>query len=251
MSRTSQRAARPGGALISAQVVQTLLAELRTGRYASAARLPPELTLPRTLGVSRSVVRDALGELERAGYVERVRGIGTLVNRGALAVRRRLDRKLEFTQMILAAGRTPHTDHLVVTRQQPDDATAAALGLCAAQTVLVVGKRLLADDRPVLYCTDFIPLALFPGERVDGIDFTRPIFSILQEHCGIETTTAVTRLHAVRGDAAARRLLGCGPESALLELEETCYSHLCRPVLRSRTLYTDYLDLAFVRRLSG
>ena len=244
MSRTSQRAARPGGALISAQVVQTLLAELRTGRYASAARLPPELTLARTLGVSRSVVRDALGELERAGYVERVRGIGTLVNRGALAVRRRLDRKLEFTQMILAAGRTPHTDHLVVTRQQPDDATAAALGLCAAQTVL-------ADDRPVLYCTDFIPLALFPGERVDGIDFTRPIFSILQEHCGIETTTAVTRLHAVRGDAAARRLLGCGPESALLELEETCYSHLCRPVLRSRTLYTDYLDLAFVRRLSG
>ena len=221
MSRTSQRAARPGGALISAQVVQTLLAELRTGRYASAARLPPELTLARTLGVSRSVVRDALGELERAGYVERVRGIGTLVNRGALAVRRRLDRKLEFTQMILAAGRTPHTDHLVVTRQQPDDATAAALGLCAAQTVLVVGKRLLADDRPVLYCTDFIPLALFPGERVDGIDFTRPIFSILQEHCGIETTTAVTRLHAVRGDAAARRLLGCGPESALLELEET------------------------------
>ena len=208
MSRTSQRAARPGGALISAQVVQTLLAELRTGRYASAARLPPELTLARTLGVSRSVVRDALGELERAGYVERVRGIGTLVNRGALAVRRRLDRKLEFTQMILAAGRTPHTDHLVVTRQQPDDATAAALGLCAAQTVLVVGKRLLADDRPVLYCTDFIPLALFPGERVDGIDFTRPIFSILQEHCGIETTTAVTRLHAVRGDAAARRLLG-------------------------------------------
>ena len=135
MSRTSQRAARPGGALISAQVVQTLLAELRTGRYASAARLPPELTLARTLGVSRSVVRDALGELERAGYVERVRGIGTLVNRGALAVRRRLDRKLEFTQMILAAGRTPHTDHLVVTRQQPDDATAAALGLCAAQTV--------------------------------------------------------------------------------------------------------------------
>lgn len=50
MSRTSQRAARPGGALISAQVVQTLLAELRTGRYASAARLPPELTLARTLG---------------------------------------------------------------------------------------------------------------------------------------------------------------------------------------------------------
>ena len=35
MSRTSQRAARPGGALISAQVVQTLLAELRTGRYLS------------------------------------------------------------------------------------------------------------------------------------------------------------------------------------------------------------------------
>lgn len=242
---------RPGGALISTQVVQTLLAELRTGRYAGALRLPPELTLARTLGVSRSVVRDALGELERAGYIERVRGIGTLVNRGALNVRRRLDRKLEFTQMILAAGRTPHTDHLVVTRQQPDAGTAAALGLSPDETVLVVGKRLLADEAPVLYCTDFVPLSLFPGARVEKIDFTKPIFSILREVCGIETVSAVTRLHAVHGEAAARRLLGCGPESALLELDETCYSHLCRPVLRSRTLYTDYLDLALVRRFSS
>ena len=173
MSRTSQRAARPGGALISAQVVQTLLAELRTGRYASAARLPPELTLAARWGSAAASCGTPWASWNAQVMWKRVRGIGTLVNRGALAVRRRLDRKLEFTQMILAAGRTPHTDHLVVTRQQPDDATAAALGLCAAQTVLVVGKRLLADDRPVLYCTDFIPLALFPGERVDGIDFTR------------------------------------------------------------------------------
>ena len=59
------------------------------------------------LGVSRTVVRDALSELERDGYLERVRGIGTLVNRDVLKVENRMDQKLEFNRMIRAAGRVP------------------------------------------------------------------------------------------------------------------------------------------------
>ena len=38
-------------------------------------------------------------------------------------------------------------------------------------------------------------------------------------------------------------------DQALLELSETCYSRLCRPVLRCRTFYTDFFDFALVRKL--
>ena len=70
-----------GGKIISDRVVAQLLQEMRTGRWAGADRLPAELDLADELGVSRTVIRDALSTLERAGYVERVRGIGTVVNR--------------------------------------------------------------------------------------------------------------------------------------------------------------------------
>lgn len=237
-----------GGALISARVVDRLLEEMTHGVYAGLDRLPPELELASRLGVSRTVVRDALSELERDGYLERVRGIGTVVNRDVVHLAHRMDQKMEFHKMIEATGRIPHTDHLLVTRQVADDELATALCLQPGETVLVVGKRMLADDIPVLFCTDVMPLSLFGG-RLDGIDFSRPIFDVLQDHCDIQTASTVARLHAVQGETAVRRLLGLSPDKALLELEETCYSRLCRPVVRSRTLYTDFFDFALVRKL--
>ena len=247
---TANRAApRLGGALLSAHAAQRLLQEIAAGRWAAADRLPPEVELAAALGVSRTVVRDALSELERGGYIERVRGIGTVVNRGVAALDHRMDRKVEFTRRIAESGRTPHTDHLRVTRQAADADAAAALGMTPGQTVLVVTKRMLADDVPVLLCTDTLPLELFGGRRLDGVDFARPIFDILQQECGIQTTSTIAHLRAVPGAAAERRLLRLGPDKALLELQETCYSRLCRPVVRSRTLYTDYFDFALVRKL--
>ena len=50
-----------GGAVLSSQLAQTLAEEMRTGCFAHAARLPAEVELAARMGVSRTVVRDALG----------------------------------------------------------------------------------------------------------------------------------------------------------------------------------------------
>ena len=108
MNKTTEN--RLGGELRSHQAARRLLEELRRGRYADAAQLPSELELADVLGVSRTVVRDALSDLERDGYLERVRGIGTLVNRDVVRVENRMDQKLEFNRMIRSIGRVPHSD---------------------------------------------------------------------------------------------------------------------------------------------
>ena len=51
------------------------------------------------------------------------------------------------------------------------------------------------------------------------------------------------------GGPAVRHALALQRDQALLELSETCYSRLCRPVLRCRTFYTDFFDFALVRKL--
>ena len=229
-------ASRLGGVLISNQVVAELLEQLRNGIWQDTDHLPPELELANRLNVSRTVVRDALSELERAGYIERVRGIGTVINRDVVNLARRMDQKFEFTQMIRARGMQPNSDDLRVSRHTADADAAQALNISLDTPVYYICRRVLADNTPVLFSTDIVPCSLFGTTRTDGIDFTRPIFNILD-------------LRAAMGDPAVRHALALQRDQALLELSETCYSRLCRPVLRCRTFYTDFFDFALVRKL--
>ena len=150
MNKTTEN--RLGGELRSQQTAQRLLEELRDGIYAAEPQLPSELELAEALGVSRTVVRDALSELERDGYLERVRGIGTLVNRDVLMVENRMDQKLEFNKMIRAIGRVPHSDNLMVTRETatPELMERLALDPEKEHTLVFVRRRVLADETPVL-----------------------------------------------------------------------------------------------------
>jgi DNA-binding GntR family transcriptional regulator len=66
-------------------VAEQLLAEIEDGRYEVGSKLPTEAELCYRFGVSRSTIRQALGEIENSGVVERRQGSGT-----TLIARRRL-----------------------------------------------------------------------------------------------------------------------------------------------------------------
>lgn len=56
------------------ETIEHLLQTIKLGLFAPAEKLPPERELAEQLGVSRATLRDALGELQRAGYLEVQRG---------------------------------------------------------------------------------------------------------------------------------------------------------------------------------
>ena len=139
---------RLGGAVISDRIVSALLEELRTGRYAQTDRLPAEVDLAAELGVSRTVIRDALSEMERAGYIERVRGIGTVVNRSVLNLRSRLDQKLEYYPLIRSFGSYPHADGIQIYPVRAGEELARDLAIEPGDDVICIKKRILADTTP-------------------------------------------------------------------------------------------------------
>lgn len=147
---------RLGGAVISDRVVAALLQELRTGRYADADRLPAEVDLAAQLGVSRTVIRDALSEMERAGYIERVRGIGTVVNRTVLNLRSRLDQKLEYYPLIRSFGSYPHADGIQIYPTRAGEELARDLGIEAGDEVICIKRGFwrtpLPSSTPSITC---------------------------------------------------------------------------------------------------
>lgn len=249
MKKYSDPNARLGGELISARVVERLAAELKSGRYAGQDRLPAEVDLAAQLGVSRTVVRDALSEMEREGFIERVRGIGTMVNRDVVMLENRADQKLEFYSMIRARGCEPRSDDLEVTREAAGETLARSLGIHPGETVLMIRRRVLADEVPVIYSVDAIPLALFDPDKLAAADLTSPIFQVLEQAAGVTVTSTVAHIRAVMGDAVLRRQLGLQERQALLMLDEVFYTRLCHPVLHCNTYYTDFFDFSIVRKM--
>ncbi len=57
----------------------SLMAEISAGHLAPGEALPTEIDLARNYGVGRNTVRQALAEMEREGFVRRIRGKGTFV----------------------------------------------------------------------------------------------------------------------------------------------------------------------------
>jgi GntR family transcriptional regulator, transcriptional repressor for pyruvate dehydrogenase complex len=62
-------------------VTERLLGLMRSGHLQEGSKLPPERELAELLGVSRTMVREALSALQLAGLVERRQGRGTVVVR--------------------------------------------------------------------------------------------------------------------------------------------------------------------------
>src|SRR3954452_19673927 len=65
----------------SSEVAQVLLGHLTSGEYAPGQRLPPERVLAESLGVGRSLIREALKALTLLGLVEVRQGDGTYLRR--------------------------------------------------------------------------------------------------------------------------------------------------------------------------
>ncbi|PTT70785.1 FadR/GntR family transcriptional regulator [Arthrobacter sp. HMWF013] len=66
------RPARHGN--VFEETIERLLQNIKLGLFAVGEKLPPERELAELLGVSRATLRDALAELQKAGYVEVQRG---------------------------------------------------------------------------------------------------------------------------------------------------------------------------------
>lgn len=240
---------RLGGTVISDRIVESLLAELRSGQFRTSTHLPAEIELAGVMGVSRTVIRDALSTMEREGYIERVRGIGTVVNRDVLDMKNRLDQKLEYYPLIRSLGGFPHSDCIQVSCIRPAANIAASLNLAPGEEVICIKKRVLADTRPVIYSIDYLPKALFAGKDYSRMDLSPSVFDILEQQCGQQISSNVAHLKACCGDDSLRNMLRLNAGDALLLLDEVCYNRLCRPVMRSFSYYTDYFDFSILRKL--
>jgi GntR family transcriptional regulator len=122
------------------------------------AVLPSEDALARELGASKPTIREAMIRLEAEGLVRRAQGAGTFPNLAALDVTARLDRRIDYSRQLEAAGFEPGVTVVSAGLVTVDAARATLLGIEPGLQAFETLKRWTADGVPVMAARDLVPL---------------------------------------------------------------------------------------------
>jgi DNA-binding GntR family transcriptional regulator len=175
------------------------------------------------LGVSRTVVREALRVLKEDGLVARRQGVGTFVRNHPIL--KNLNFNFGITEMIESAGLKSGTSHLALLRETADQEKAEQLRVDPGTPLITVERIRTADGRPVVYSLDTMTEALVQRAGFDPqLLLTESIYSLLQTSLGQAIEYGIARLLPVTAPRHVAEKLHLPPDALTLYIVQTDYS---------------------------
>lgn len=227
------------------KVVDILKEEIRSGRFKAGQQLPPEPQLAKTLGVSRATLREGLRVLDEEHLVERIQGIGTFV-RSKPKIKSGIEELSSITDMIIDNGQTPGS---IILSCEPVPASAEdqkRFQLEDGEEVLQLKRIRTADEEPIIYCIDKIPLKLLPAHFQYN---NHSLFEDLKELTSFEIGYAESEISAISSHREISKKLNCDGKESLLVLNQMHYDKMDRPILYSNNYFrANKFNFTVVRR---
>jgi GntR family transcriptional regulator len=164
------------------------------------ARLPAEDQLAEDLGFSRPTIRSALLAMQLEGKVARRHGIGTFINRHALAIRANLAEDLPFLEVIERLGESATLEIARLASEPLAETVTDRLGLPQAEEGVVIDRLFRASGRPVVFSRDHVPARLL-HTPVTELTAGSSTFAFLGDWTGRTIRYSVAAIHAVAAPA--------------------------------------------------
>lgn len=226
------------------RIADALRTQITEGVLGPGDRLPTQEKLVETFGVSRIVVRQALGILDREGLIDRVQGGGASVRRYQPLVRRsalhyRSDPGAPFAEEALASERVPRYSHKTYPERVGAD-IARRLGISVGDEVMRTDYVSYANDEPMMVVHSYEPLAITRGTPIERPEEGPYMAAGLIERftaIGLRPTSVVERLRSRMPRPSEVDLLKLPPGIPVLLVVRTTYAE--KKVLETADLLFD------------
>ena len=196
--------------------------DIAAGVLAPGQRLGAEREIAERFEVSRSTLRAALADLERAGAVRRTRGRTGGIFVAEPKVERDLTSLTGLPAYLRQQGFQSDARVLSTATVEADDEIAVALGLRTGSLVLEVVRVRLADGEPIS-----LERATFPAEKFPDLldrSLSGSLYELLRSRYGLVPAEAEERIEIVAARASEARLLGVPRGAPLVAIVRTAWS---------------------------
>jgi len=211
---------------------QELRQAIASGTFRPGSQLPTEAELCEMLGVSRTVVREALRVLEDDGLVSRRHGVGTFVRNHPIL--KNLNFNFGITEMIESAGLKSGTSHLAIKKEIADKEKADQLRVDLGTPLLTVERVRTADGRPVVFSLDTLAESLIQQAGFDPqLLLTESIYNLLQTSMGQVIEYGIARLLPVNAPSYVSDKLKLPAGALTLYIVQTDYAADDQPLVYS------------------
>lgn len=200
------------------QLKRVLAAEIAAGRWAPGDKVPTESELCEHFDVARGTVRQALGELESEGLVERSRGRGTFVARGRSASWLLQSQGGFYEAGAVREGFEVASRVLRAELGPLPDWAAQALGLERGARGVTVERVRSVGGRVALYVVNHLPERI--AEAALGGDLEREsLYARIERVAGVRVQEGQRSVEAITAGDRLARLLDCRASTPLLFIE--------------------------------
>jgi GntR family transcriptional regulator len=204
------------------QLIDILREKVQSGQWNPGLQIPGEQELCELYGVSRTVVRQALRELELDGMITRRKGKGTFI--APPKIGEGLVQKLTgFYQDMVERGLRPMTRVLHQNVVPATDKVARFLTVPVGEQVVDLLRVRSLNDEPIQLTTSYIPLSICPA--LATVDLTnRSLYEFMETQCGVFIAKGKRYVEAVLANEAEAAILGIERGAPLLMLDSISYS---------------------------
>jgi GntR family transcriptional regulator len=210
------------------QLMDILKENVQSGTWAPGDQIPGEQDLCELYGVSRTVVRQALLELELEGVINRRKGKGTFISLPKIS--EGLVQKLTgFYQDMLDRGLKPGTKVLHQDVGPANEKVAHFLNIEPGDQVIDILRLRYINEEPIQLVTTYIPFNICPG--LAQVDLTNlSLYEYLEKECGIFIAKGRRYIEAVLANDSEAALLGIERGAPLIMLDSISFSESDQPI---------------------
>lgn len=172
--------------------------------------------------ISRTTVRQALGELENIGYIYKISGKGSFVS-GHESSRKNLIDTYSFTEQMRAIGKNPTTEVVRFEIVESYEEIAEQMGIKSREMVYFLKRIRFADGIPMMIENSYLPISLFKGLE-ESLIASKPLYDLFKEDFGQSISYADEEFVAALVKPKIAKVLDVPTNSACLNLKRTTYN---------------------------